>query len=232
MLSNDKYHMETLTPKSKHNPEPTADKFFDNIDYISIIDTVKGIFTSDGSIATLLDFERVLDSADLYAYKNWELGELVQGPDVKKYTVACTFLFPQHLMPNPRGAKRLLLLGGVLKFKKTKIKVPVQVEDYDDYIPGTRYPKTMNRVVWLVYVQLPKKLISGVKQGSIDLSGQSIDLADLEDAYDKDLDTTDGNEKEESAAEAAAMGGLGGLGGLPPMGGPPMGGMPPGPGGI
>ena len=61
----------------------TADEFFDNVDYVSIIDTVKGIFTSDGSMAVLLDYERVLDEADLYAFKNWELGELVQGPDVK-----------------------------------------------------------------------------------------------------------------------------------------------------
>ena len=30
----------------------TADKFFDNIDYVSIVDTVKGIYTSDGSMNT------------------------------------------------------------------------------------------------------------------------------------------------------------------------------------
>ena len=39
----------------------TADKFFQDVDYVSIIDTVKGIMTSDGSMATLLDYERVLD---------------------------------------------------------------------------------------------------------------------------------------------------------------------------
>ena len=60
----------------------TADKFFDNIDYVSIVDTVKGIYTSDGSMNTLLDFERVLDEADLYAFRNWDLGELVQGPKI------------------------------------------------------------------------------------------------------------------------------------------------------
>jgi len=53
---------------------PTADNFFDSVDYVSIIDTVKGIFTSDGSMNTLLDYERVLDEADLYAFKNWDLG--------------------------------------------------------------------------------------------------------------------------------------------------------------
>ena len=86
----------------------TADKFFDDIDYVSIINTVKGIFTSDGSMNTLLDFERVLDESDIYAYRNWELGELVQGPDVKRYTVSCIFMWPYHLMPDPSGAKRLV----------------------------------------------------------------------------------------------------------------------------
>ena len=89
----------------------TADKFFDDVDYVSIISTVKGIFTSDGSMAVLLDYERVLDEADLYAFRNWELGELVQGPVVKRYSVGCMFMWPYKLMPNPSGAKRLVKLG-------------------------------------------------------------------------------------------------------------------------
>ena len=39
----------------------TADKFFDDVDYVSIISTIKGIYTSNGSMSVLLDFERVLD---------------------------------------------------------------------------------------------------------------------------------------------------------------------------
>ena len=59
-----------------------ADSFFKDIDFISIVDTIKNIYMSDGSMNTLLDFERVLDEADIYAYKNWINGVLVQGPDV------------------------------------------------------------------------------------------------------------------------------------------------------
>ena len=43
----------------------SADKFFDDIDFVSITNTVKGIMTSDGTMSTILDFERVLDEADL-----------------------------------------------------------------------------------------------------------------------------------------------------------------------
>jgi hypothetical protein len=99
-----------------------ADNFFKNVDYVSIIDTIKGIHTSDGSMNTLLDFERVLDESDLYAYRNWELGELVQGPNVKRYTVSCIFMWPYNLMPNPKGARRLVAIGCKLNLLKAKLK--------------------------------------------------------------------------------------------------------------
>lgn len=175
----------------------TADDFFDSIDYVSIIDTVKGIFTSDGSIATLLDFERVLDEADLYAFKNWELGELVQGPVVKRYSVTCMFMWPYKLMPDPSGAKRLASIGCNIKFKKTKIEVPIEVKNYDDFMPGTRYPKSVKRTVWLVMIEMPKDLMDDIKEGSIDLAGQNIDLEELDNAYDADLDKEDSSEQED-----------------------------------
>jgi hypothetical protein len=178
----------------------TADKFFNNVDYVSIIDTVKGIFTSDGSMSLLLDFERVLDEADLYAFKNWELGELVQGPVTKRYTVTCMFMWPYKLMPDPRGAKRLLKLGCKLQFKKTKIRVPVEVENYDDFVPGTRYPKMIKRSIWLISIEMPREIMEDIKEGSIDLADQTIDLQELETAYDEDLDKEDVDGTEDGGA--------------------------------
>jgi hypothetical protein len=175
----------------------TADKFFDNVNFVSIVDTVKGIFTSDGSMNTLLDFERVLDESDLYAYRNWDLGELVQGPDVRRYSVSCIFMWPYDLMPNPKGARRLTNIGCNIKFAKSKIKVPMEIKNYDDYVPGTRYPKMEERKIWFVYIEIPKELLDDIKEGSIDLAGQTIDLEDIDNAYDKDLEkTTDDAENE------------------------------------
>ena len=107
----------------------SADNFFDDIDFVSIISAVKGIMTSDGAMATLLDYERVLDEADLYAFKNWQLGELVQGPDIGRYSVTCTFMWPYKLMPDPSGAKRLASIGCDLKFAKSKKRF-TQWEDH------------------------------------------------------------------------------------------------------
>ena len=85
--------------------------FLDSPQWEEIVQNVKGIMTSDGTMSTLLDFERVLSEADIYAYKNWELGELVDGPIIRRYEVICTFMWPSGIMPDPRGAKRLLPLG-------------------------------------------------------------------------------------------------------------------------
>lgn len=183
--------------------DKTADKFFNDVDFVSIVDTVKGIFTSDGSMSTLLDFERVLDEADLYAFKNWELGELVQGPTVRRYSVSCIFMYPYKLMPDPAGAKRLVSIGCKLKFKKTKIKVPIAVENYEDYIPGTRYPKSKEKEIWLVLIEMPKELMNEIRQGSIDLADQTIDLQDLDDSYDEDLDEGETEGDEEQTGQAA-----------------------------
>lgn len=187
-----------------------ADNFFKDIDYPSIIDTVKGIFMSDGLINTLLDFERVLDEADLYAFKNWDLGELVDGPNTKRYSVDCTFMYPKKLMPDPRGGKRLLTLGCNIQFKKTKVKVPVVIKDQEDYRPGTHYPKLTEREVWLIRIEMPKELMNDIREGSIDLAGQNINLDDLDEAYSSDLDKqgTEGETGAPQNEEGAAMGGF------------------------
>ena len=162
--------------------------FKDGSDYWQVADNIKNIYMSEGSLLTLLDFERVLDELDLYAFANWEIGELVAGPDISKYRVACTFLWPERLMPDPRGARRLLPFDCDVKYKKTTMKVPVKIEDPSDYRPGTHKAKIIEKKVWLVEITMPKSLMSDIRTGSVELEDQDIDLQDLDDAYEQDLD--------------------------------------------
>lgn len=181
-----------------------ADKFFNDIDFVSIVDTIKGVYMSDGAMSTLLDFERVMDEADVYAFKNWIVGELVDGPVVGRYNCKCVFMWPYKLMPNPKGALRLANIGCKVTYGKGEIKVPVEVKDYEDFVPGTRYPKMAKRKVWFVEIVIPFELMDDIKEGSIDLADQTIDLSEIEDAYDEDLDTamTEEDSVETQAEEA------------------------------
>jgi hypothetical protein len=162
--------------------------FKDGSDYWQVADNIKNIYMSEGSLLTLLDYERVLDELDLYAFANWEIGELVAGPNISKYRVSCTFLWPEKLMPDPRGARRLLPFDCDVKYKKTTMKVPVKIEDPSDYRPGTHKAKIIEKKVWLVEITMPKSLMSDIRTGSVELEDQDIDLQDLDDAYEQDLD--------------------------------------------
>jgi hypothetical protein len=44
---------------------------------------------------------------------------------------------------------------------------------------------------------MPKELMDDIKEGSIDLAGQTIDLNELDNAYDDDLDKEDTGEKDD-----------------------------------
>jgi hypothetical protein len=162
--------------------------FKDGADYWQIADNIKNIYMSEGSLMMLLDFERVLDELDVYAFKNWIIGELVQGPEIKKYTVGCIFMWPEKLMPDPRGGSRLLPFDCDVKYKKITMKIPTRIQNPSDYVPGTHKAKLMEQKVWLVEITIPKSLMSDIRTGSIELEDQDIDLQDLDDAYEQDLD--------------------------------------------
>jgi hypothetical protein len=195
-----------------------ADRFFNDIDFVSIVDTIKNVYMSDGSMSTLLDYERVLDEADVYAFKNWKHGELVQGPNVGRYACKCVFMWPYKLMPDPRAALRLINIGCRVTYGKGEVEVPVEVKDYDDFNPGTRYPKMHKRKVWFVEVVVPVDLMDDIKEGTIDLADQTIDLSEIDDAYNEDLDNIEQTEAQQGAD--AGMGEMPAAGGMAP--GAPM----------
>ena len=183
--------------KNKHGIND-RELFKNHEDYWQVADNIKAIYMSDGSIATLLDFERVLDELDVYAFRNWEIGELVAGPEVKKYTVGATFMWPDKMMPDPRGGARLLPFDCDVNYQKKKIKIPIKINDPSDYRAGTKKARIIERDVWLVEIVMPKHLMSEIRTGSIEMEDQDIDLEELDQAYEQDLD------KEETQSDAQA----------------------------
>lgn len=187
-----------------HTKDFDTELFKDHADYWQVAKNIKDIYLSEGSLLTLLDYERVLDSLDVYAFKNWEIGELVQGPTISKYKVSCVFLWPENLMPDPRGARRLLPFDCEVLFKKTNIKIPIKIENPDDYQPGTKIARIIEKKVWLVKITMPKSLMSDIRTGSNELEQQDIDLSDLDDAWsDKDIEDYSDQPQEEQQPEAA-----------------------------
>lgn len=189
---------------------------FGDSDYWLIADVIKGIYTSDGSMAVLLDFERVLDELDIYSYKNWRYGELVEGPDIGRYAVTCIFLWPYKLMPDPRAGLRLTSLDCKVEYKKDKMKIPEKITNPGDFRPGTHKAKLIEKDIWLVRIIMPKDLMQDIKTGSLEIEDQAIDLADLEDAYEEDLDKEQNQTSQVEQQNLAAPVGMPGDLGAPP----------------
>jgi hypothetical protein len=158
------------------------------MDITDNIKNIKKIYMSDASLGILMDFERVLDSMDMYAFPNWSMGELVEGPAITKYWVRCKFMWPYNMMPDPNGAKRLVPYGAKITYQKDTIRVPVKINTPDDYRDGSKKGKLVDAKVWYVDIMIPKNLLSDIKQGSVEIAGEDIDLSELQTAYERDLD--------------------------------------------
>jgi hypothetical protein len=149
-----------------------------------IIDNVKNLYTTTSSLESLMDFERVLDELDTYVFANWSKGELVEGPVYDKYFVTCTFMWPYRLMPDPRGGERLLDYKCEVSYKKESLFYSVDVKDYNDFEDNTHVPKTAKKPIWLVTITIPKQLMRDIHQGSLELEAETIDIEDIEQAYE------------------------------------------------
>ena len=173
-----------------------------------VIENTKEIYMTDSSLNTLLDFERIIDELDIYAFDHWKQGELVAGPAYEKYFVTCTFMWPYKRKPDTRGAKRLADYGCVVKYKKDVLEYPIKVKNPNDFKPGTKVPKLGKIPIWLVTVTVPKKLMQDINQGSLELESETIDAEDLDQSLDQGLDDDmykDPNQQG-GAAPAAAPG--------------------------
>jgi hypothetical protein len=175
--------------------------FKNHEDYWQVASNIRDIYMSEGSLTTLLDFERVLDEVDIYAFRNWAIGELVDGPEIGRYKITATFMWPEKRMPDPRGARRLLPFDCHVEYKREMVKIPIRITNPSDYRPGTKKAKIMEQPVWLVSITMPKSLIQDVKTGSVEMEDEEIDLKDLDDAYEQDLDQ-EANQNDQQAQDA------------------------------
>jgi len=168
-----------------------------------LLKNTQDIFMTDSAVSTLLDFERVCDELDLYAFANWKQGELVEGPIYEKYFVKCTFMWPYKKMPDPRGAARLAEYDCDVSFQRDFFEHPDTVKTPNDFKPGTKVPKMIKSPIWLVEIVMPKKLMQDIEQGALELESGTVDMEDIDSAYetgaDEDgVDQTDSIDQDQS----------------------------------
>jgi len=161
------------------------------IELYDVLDNTKNIYLSNNALENLLDFERVLDTLDLYVFENWDKGELIEGPMHTRYFVECSFMWPKKLMPNPLGGKRLLDYGITITYNKSKLTKPVKDLDvYPKKADGQEAHQkieTKEMPIWIVNIKIPRKLMTNIERGYVELEGEKLDLEDIESAEQENL---------------------------------------------
>jgi hypothetical protein len=71
-------------------------------------------------------------------------------------------------MPNPIAAKRLVELGCKVKYEKSHLIEPRKIKTPDDFRPGTKKGKLDHLPIWIVEIQMPKKVAFDMYKGYMD----------------------------------------------------------------
>lgn len=149
----------------------------------------KKINSSPSLLNILIQMEDFLDSLDLYVYKNWEEGIVVDGPNIERYWVSMVLKYDYHKMPDPNGALRLTKHGAKVYFEKAKEEIPVEVKSPSDFRNGTKKPKMQQIDIWLVTIVVPKKYIEELDAGDLEynIDEEEVDIDSVKDARDDNI---------------------------------------------
>jgi hypothetical protein len=168
-------------------------------------DTLDNLVDSSSDLNVLIDFEEVLDNLNIYSYKNWEYGEVIAGPEVTKYWVTVTLMYPYKLMPDPDAAMRLIKHGARVFYGKETFIEPIKITSPDDLMPedenGKRKPKRTKKPIWLVTIEMPRQFVNEFDSNKITINGMDIDMSEVEGAYDSDYDNEMNPDKQDLGIE-------------------------------
>lgn len=153
-----------------------------------ILFLIKNLSTMDTALEMLMELERTMDHAGVFAYRNWDLGELVQGPDVDRYWFTTEWMWPRKLMPDPDGGLRLLKYDCRVSYRESHFVEPVRVKDPErDIDRSAKRPQTARKrriPVWIVTISMPRRFVDDSYEGVFEISGEEIDVNDIYDAWE------------------------------------------------
>ncbi|MDA8842097.1 hypothetical protein N9N08_00295 [bacterium] len=149
-------------------------------------DNIKVVSENNTLLDMLLEFEKTLDSLDLYAFKNWHKGEILEGPNLRRHYVNVKLMYPYESMPDPEGAKRLMARDCLVKYKKDTLITPRKVKTFDDVEVDTRpngqtryKAKTKSQPVWVVSVDMPRRYVDEFSKDVVEVDNNK--FVDMED---------------------------------------------------
>ena len=161
-----------------------------------ILSNLKANTNRDSALEILMDVERVIDNANIYAYKNWIEGEIVEGPHIDRYWVTLTLMYQHKHMPDPEGASRLINNGCKVYYTEdelvtaAKLRTPEDsdgIDGMDGKRPGQTRAKKVIKKIWLVTLVVPRKYMDDVEASKLRVDDQKINSDQVEAGYTDEI---------------------------------------------
>ena len=99
---------------------------------------IKRLSDSSDLVDLAISIEDYLDTNNIYVFKNWIDGELVDGPYVEPYWIRVSFKWPYDKMPDPTGGLRLTQHGTKIFFRIAHENVPQPIHQPSAWLSNLR----------------------------------------------------------------------------------------------
>ena len=160
-----------------------------------INDNIRKISDTNTLLDMLLEFEGVLDTFDIYAYKNWDKGEVINGPKLGRYFIDVHLMWKAEEMPDPEALLRLKKNDCEVKMFKdqlTKSKKITSVEDTEVVTRGNkprRVAKKENFDIWVVEIKMPRRFVDEFSTEQIEAAEDAyVDMEAIQSGMDQNLE--------------------------------------------
>lgn len=150
-----------------------------------------------------------LEQIGALGYRNWDKGEIINGPHVSRFFSTITFMFSSKALPDISVIERLKRMQCKISYETDTYRRVVTYRD-DGEENAEYYQKVVDHKVWLLTIKIPNRYLA--------LDGNTIMSIDGDDIYYDDIEIVYNDEAE----EAMNQGGdddFGGLGGADDFGG-------------
>lgn len=183
-------------------------------------DVIQNLSDSDTLLDFMIQAEDFLDNMDIYAFKNWIEGTVVEGPNVSKYWIELTLMYDYDQMPDPSGAIRLINVGAKASMRTIEVQDTSLPTEPDERINidtlAAMAPNqaaqgvTLNQVVnanskkkydkkWLVDISIPRQFIDDLNDMNMDSFDSTVqDAIGQEFKLDKTNPNPDNNTESDS----------------------------------
>lgn len=178
------------------------------IDIDTIYTTLDDVYGSENILDILVEFERIFDQLDIYVFKNWIKGEIVEGPKIDRYWITVTLMYPYKMMPDPAGAERLMDRGCKVWYGQDTLQHVANIkgpESYERDEEGKLEPKLIKSPVWTVKITMPRHFVDEIQTNKVEAGDHTIDMDEVTSAYDENLNDDEvakGNAADETQQQA------------------------------